>query len=77
LPHGDERLQRAKAENSAPFAVLHDQTQEHVKGINVVKVFVIALLLAVVGAFGFVATWEMASPLAPVEALVPDDRFHR
>jgi hypothetical protein len=48
-----------------------------VKGINVVKVLVIALLLAVVGAFGFVATWEMPAPLAPVEALVPDDRFHR
>ena len=64
-------------EHSVPSAALHCQMQEHVKGIKVVKVVVIALLLVVVGGLGFVATREIPAPLAPVELVVPDDRFQR
>ncbi len=52
------------------------QTEDHVKGIKVVRALVIALLLVVVGGLGFVATWEMPAPLAPVETVVPDNRLH-
>lgn len=71
------RLQRPKTENTAPSAALDSQTQEHVKGIIVIRVLAIALLLVVVGGLGFLATWEIPAPLAPVETVVPDARFDR
>jgi hypothetical protein len=42
-----------------------------------VKVLVIVLLLVVIGGLGFLATWEIPAPLAAVEKVVPQDRFHR
>lgn len=41
------------------------------------KVFVIALLLALVAGLGYLAMWEIPAPSAPVEKVIPDDRFQR
>jgi hypothetical protein len=43
----------------------------------VVKILVIVVLLVVAGGLAFLATWEVPPPLAAVEKVVSQDRFHR
>lgn len=37
----------------------------------------ITVLILVVGGVGFLATWDMPPPSAPVEKVIPNDRFKR
>jgi len=42
-----------------------------------VKILLLLVLIAVVGIGVFLATWDMPPPSAPVERVVPDERFGR
>ncbi len=37
----------------------------------------IAIALIIVGTVVFLGTWEIPAPVAPVEKVIPDDRFPR
>ncbi len=40
-------------------------------------ILLIVLLLAIVGAAVFLMTWDIPPPTAPVEKVVPNERFPR
>lgn len=40
-------------------------------------VIFIAVLIAVAGGFAYLATWDIPPPSAPVEQIIPNDRFPR
>ena len=40
-------------------------------------VIFIAVLIAVAGGLAYLATWDIPPPSAPVEQIIPNDRFPR
>lgn len=40
-------------------------------------VLLIAVLVAVAGGLAYLATWDIPPPSAPVEQIIPNDRFPR
>ena len=44
---------------------------------KVSRMLVIAIALIIVGTVGFLGTWEIPAPVAPVEKVIPDERFPR
>ena len=45
------------------------------KNISRIVIAVVAVVIA--GGFAFLATWDIPAPRAPVERVLPDDRFPR
>jgi hypothetical protein len=43
----------------------------------VLKVLIAIVVVAVVGAVAFLATWKIPAPTHPVEKVIPNDRFTR
>lgn len=41
------------------------------------KTVLLTVLVAVTGAVVFLATWDMPPPVAPVERVIPNERFSR
>ncbi len=41
------------------------------------KALLLLILLAVTGTVLFLATWDMPPPVAPVERVIPNERFSR
>jgi hypothetical protein len=42
---------------------------------NITKIILAAILIALVGGGIFLATWHIPAPSAPVEKVLPNDRF--
>jgi hypothetical protein len=42
---------------------------------NLTKIVLIAILVAIIGGGIFLATWQIPAPAAPVERVIPNDRF--
>ena len=40
-------------------------------------VILIAMLIAIAGGLAYLATWDIPPPSAPVEQIIPNDRFPR
>ena len=40
-------------------------------------VILIVVLIAAAGGFAYLATWDIPPPSAPVEQIIPNDRFPR
>jgi len=38
-------------------------------------VILLVVLIAIAGGFAFLSTWDIPPPLAPVEKVIPNDRF--
>lgn len=45
--------------------------------LNLVRVLALALLVLVLGAAVFLATWDIPAPTVRVETVVPDERLPR
>ncbi|HYE52977.1 MAG TPA: hypothetical protein VEB20_25490 [Azospirillaceae bacterium] len=44
---------------------------------KLIQVILVVLLVAVVGTVVFLGTWDMPAPSAPVERVIPNDRFQQ
>ena len=44
---------------------------------SLTRLLVVVLLAVLVGAAIFLATWDIPPPVAPVEKVLPDERFPR
>jgi hypothetical protein len=44
---------------------------------NISRIVIAVVVVAIAGGFAFLATWDIPAPLAPVEKVLPDDRFPR
>jgi hypothetical protein len=42
---------------------------------KVSRLLVIAIILVLAGTVIFLGTWEIPAPVAPVETVIPDNRF--
>ncbi|WP_193552246.1 hypothetical protein [Oleisolibacter albus] len=42
---------------------------------KLVQILLLLVLILVVGSVAFLATWDMPAPSAPVERVIPNDRF--
>lgn len=41
------------------------------------RIFIVAVVALVLGGIAFLAAWDIPSPLAPVEKVIPNERFSR